>query len=53
VRDRDLAWRVGDVSREVVPDLPDRVIAATAVQLGLPVVTRDPHVQAAGIETIW
>lgn len=33
--------------------LPDRVIAATALQLGLPLVTRDRRLQSAGIQTIW
>lgn len=32
----------------------DRLIAATAVDLGLPLVTRDPNIgEAAGIEIIW
>ena len=29
------------VPRDVVPDMPDRIIAATALYLGLPLVTRD------------
>ena len=41
------------IPRDVVPDMPDRIIAATALCLGLPLVTRDRRLQAAGIETIW
>jgi PIN domain nuclease of toxin-antitoxin system len=41
------------ISRSAVPDMPDRIIAATAVYLGLPLVTRDRRLQAASLDTIW
>lgn len=41
------------VPRDQVPDMPDRIIAATAMHLDLPLVTRDRRLQAAGIRTIW
>ena len=41
------------IPREAVPDLPDRVIAATALPLGIPLVTRDGKIQASGIQTVW
>jgi PIN domain nuclease of toxin-antitoxin system len=41
------------VSRFDVPDLPDRVIAATALYHCVPLVTRDGKIRASGIETIW
>jgi predicted nucleic acid-binding protein len=41
------------VRREDVPDMPDRIIAATALALDLPLVTRDGKIRAAGIRTIW
>ena len=41
------------ISRDDVPDLPDRVIAATALSLNLPLVTRDRKIQAASLQTIW
>ena len=44
---------LGLVSRDVVPDMPDGIIAATALHLGLPLVTRDQRIQSAGIKTIW
>jgi PIN domain nuclease of toxin-antitoxin system len=36
-----------------VPDMPDRIIAATALHLGLPLVSRDGRIQAPGLEVIW
>jgi PIN domain nuclease of toxin-antitoxin system len=41
------------IPREQVPDLPDRVIAATALQNGVPVISRDNRIQAAQLQTIW
>lgn len=51
--DSAVADAVQKVPREVVPDMPDRIIAATAIHLGLPLVTRDQQVQSTGIRTIW
>lgn len=41
------------ISRSDVPDMPDRIIAATALYLNLPLVTRDRKIQTASIRTIW
>ncbi len=53
----DLTAEVADalarVRRTDVPDLPDRIIAATALHRGLPLISRDRHIQLAGITTIW
>jgi PIN domain nuclease of toxin-antitoxin system len=51
--DAGVADALQDIPRDVVPDMPDRIIAATALHLGLPLVTRDRRLQAAGIQTIW
>ena len=51
--DLHVASALGRISRTLVPDMPDRIIAATALHLGLPVVTRDRRLQSAGIQTIW
>lgn len=44
---------MGQVPREHVPDLPDRVIAATALSLGVPLISRDGKIRVATVETIW
>lgn len=49
----DLAQAVERVPRHTLPDMPDRIIAATALHLALPLITRDQRIQAAGIQTIW
>ena len=41
------------VSRVEVPDMPDRMIAATAVYFGVPVISRDRRIRAASLQTIW
>ncbi len=51
--DFDSAQAVGKITRSVVPDMPDRVIAATALALGLPLITCDRKIIASGIPTIW
>jgi predicted nucleic acid-binding protein len=51
--DAGVADALPKIPRDVVPDMPDRIIAATALHLGLPLVTRDRRIQAAGIQTIW
>jgi len=51
--DMTVAKAIRKISRAEVPDLPDRVIAATALALGLPLITRDGKIRASGIETIW
>ena len=50
---REVADTVRRIPREQVPDMPDRIIAATALHLGLPLVTRDGRIRASGIETVW
>jgi PIN domain nuclease of toxin-antitoxin system len=44
---------LGSIARDVVPDMPDRIIAATAAHLGLPLVTADHKIHASGIPVIW
>ena len=51
--DSAVAASLQRISRAAVPDMPDRIIAATAVHLDVPLVTRDRRIQAAGINTIW
>jgi len=37
----------------LVPDMPDRMIAATALNLGLPLVTCDTKIRSAPLVTLW
>ena len=49
----DIASAVQLVPRNQVPDLPDRVIAATAVCLGVPLISRDGKIRVSDVDTIW
>jgi predicted nucleic acid-binding protein len=51
--DAEIAMAVERIPRNIVPEMPDRIIAATALYLNLPLVTRDAKIQAAPIVTIW
>lgn len=51
--DRQVCDALRLVSRDQVPDMPDRIIAATALCLGLPLVSRDRKIRASSITTIW
>ena len=48
-----IALAILQIPRETVPDMPDRIIAATALDLGLRLVTRDSEISKTGIETVW
>ena len=41
------------VPRAEIPDMPDRIVAATAVFLGVPVISRDGRIRSSAIQTIW
>lgn len=41
------------VPRADVPDMPDRIVAATAVYFGVPVISRDGKIRASNLQTIW
>ena len=41
------------VPRADVPDMPDRIVAATAVYFGVPVISRDAKIRASSVRTIW
>ncbi|WP_373536483.1 type II toxin-antitoxin system VapC family toxin [Microcoleus sp.] len=52
--DRNISATIQQIDRATVPDMPDRIIAATALSLSLPLVTRDTKIQAlTTIQTIW
>ncbi len=50
----DLAFSIAKVPRTVVPELSDRIIAATSYYLNLPLITKDSRIQQwDGIVTVW
>ena len=52
--DRNISATIQQIDRVTVPDMPDRIIAATALSLGLPLVTCDGKIRdLSTIQTIW
>jgi PIN domain nuclease of toxin-antitoxin system len=49
----EVADAVARIPRAEVPDMPDRIIAATALHLGLPLISRDRKIQLSSVPTIW
>ena len=41
------------VERAQIPDMPDRIIAATALYLDVPVITSDRRIRSSDVETVW
>ena len=41
------------VSRAEVPDLPDRIVAATGIYFGVPVISRDGRIRSASLQAVW
>lgn len=41
------------IPRADIPDMPDRLVAATAVYFGVPVISRDGRIRASALQTIW
>jgi len=51
--DRLVAEALQLVQRTEVPDLPDRIVAATALALRVPLISRDRKIRASQVQTIW
>jgi PIN domain nuclease of toxin-antitoxin system len=51
--DRSVVAVMPSVDRNEVPDLPDRIIAATAKLYEVPVISRDRRIRLSAVETIW
>jgi predicted nucleic acid-binding protein len=51
VVDRPVILAMRAVDRMQIPDLPDRVIAATAVRFGIPLINRDRKIRDPNIES--
>lgn len=51
--DFEIAQAIAEIPRATVPEMPDRIIAATALHLKIPLITKDAKIQSANIQTIW
>jgi PIN domain nuclease of toxin-antitoxin system len=51
--DENVAMKMREVSRQDIPDLPDRVIAATAQLRGVHLLSRDSQIRTSTVHTIW
>jgi PIN domain nuclease of toxin-antitoxin system len=49
----DVAASLAKVSRSDVPDMPDRIVAATALHLGMPLISRDRKIQLSPVPSVW
>jgi PIN domain nuclease of toxin-antitoxin system len=52
----EFSWETVQRAEELyaIPERGDRLIAATALELGYPLITRDPEIaEAVGLEIIW
>ena len=41
------------VPRADIPDMPDRIVVATAVYFGVTVISRDGKIRGSNVKTIW
>ena len=52
--DTKVAQSLAAIPRQEIPDMPDRIIAATAAMLDLPLVTADEKIRKSrSLRTIW
>ncbi len=49
----DVVEAMRQVPRSEVPDMPDRIVAATAVHFGVPVISRDGKIRTSSVRTVW
>ena len=49
----EMADALRSIPASLVRDMPDRMIAATAAHLNVPLVTRDQKLQSLSLPTIW
>ena len=50
---RHIAQVIPRVERAQVPEMPDRIIAATALYLDVPLITSDRRIRSSDVETLW
>lgn len=42
-----------EVPRVDIPEMPDRIVAATAVYFGVPAISRDRRIRTSSVQTVW
>lgn len=50
--DQHVAAELRNISRDTIPDMPDRLIVATAQYYGITLVTHDQKIRDSGIQVI-
>jgi PIN domain nuclease of toxin-antitoxin system len=48
-----IVMELAEINRNSIPDMPDRIIAATALHLDVPLLSRDEKIKNSRVETIW
>jgi PIN domain nuclease of toxin-antitoxin system len=51
--DYHVAKIMQQIDRNQIPDMPDRIIAATALALEVPLITSDGTIRKSSVATIW
>ncbi|MGD9893419.1 MAG: PIN domain-containing protein [Dehalococcoidia bacterium] len=51
--DRSIVRAIERIGRDDIPDMLDRIIAATALYLGVPLISRDRRIRASNVEMVW
>jgi len=51
--DYDITNAIPKIPRSIVADMPDRIIAATAFSLKIPLITADHQIRKTTVNTIW
>lgn len=51
--DSGVASMMRSIPRSVIPDMPDRIIAATALFRRVPLITKDRRIRDSVVPTIW
>lgn len=48
-----IARTLAQIDVTKIPDMPDRIIAATALYLNVPIISRDGRIALSGLMTVW
>ncbi|MCU0285803.1 MAG: type II toxin-antitoxin system VapC family toxin [Acidobacteria bacterium] len=49
----EIVLKLAQIDRDSIPDMPDRIIAATALYQDVPLLSRDGKIKNSRVETIW